>query len=261
MSSDMKLMEDRILASLRETNASIVESEKTILLSISAVTERFDALESKVADISTRQSLLDSKVRTLNARVEDSTAQVAQDCDEKIRELKEQVQEERRKLIRLSNVVLFGVAETKEGLEIATRLISVLLPDWKGQIEDDRIGSADSSKPRPLRIKLDNYQQKRKALSSKRKLAKFPEFEGISVQPDMTKTEQKMSKERSNTKKSSQKSRSKSTQQPTSSGAMQPGSSKSGVETRADRKRRCSSDLNVSQSSKFGKGNDSIDID
>jgi hypothetical protein len=96
--------------------------------------------------------------------------------------------------------VLFGVAETKEMLEIATRMISVLLLDWKGQIDNDRIESADSAKPRPLRIKLDNYQQKRKALSSKRKLATFPEIKGTSVQLEMTKTEQEMSKERSNTK-------------------------------------------------------------
>jgi archaellum component FlaC len=131
MSDEMKLLESRILQSLND----VKKSQTTIIDSIQAVTERFDVLESRVADISTRQTEMDSKLRTLNQRVDDSKAQVAVDIEEQLRDLREEVQEERRKLIRLCNVVLFGVPETNEGLEVATKMISVLLPDWKGQIE------------------------------------------------------------------------------------------------------------------------------
>jgi hypothetical protein len=255
MSDEMKLMESRILQSLND----VKKSQTTIIDSIQAVTERFDVLESRVADISTRQTEMDSKLRTLNQRVDDSKAQVAVDIEEQLRDLREEVQEERRKLIRLCNVVLFGVPETNEGLEVATKMISVLLPDWKGQIEDDRIGAPDAVKPRPLRVKLDNHHQKRKALSSKRKLKTFPEFKGISVQPDMTKTEQKNSKEKLAKFKSSQpvknQSKRKASTQPTAA------PSTSGVITRADRKRRCSAELTGIQTSKFGKSDEFIDVD
>jgi hypothetical protein len=143
---------------------------------------------------------MDLKLKSLDKHVDESTALIANDVDKKLRDLKDDVQEERRKFIRLSNVVLFGVPENHEGLETASKMIKILLPDWTEDIYDDRIGSADSAEPRPLRVKLDNYTQKRKALSSKRKLATFPEFKGISVQPDMTKTEQVKSKEKSRAK-------------------------------------------------------------
>jgi hypothetical protein len=235
--SDLKLMEDKILASLEA-------SQKKILTSIQAVTDRFDVLENQVAVVSSRQSELDSKLRKLAEQVDGSTAQITIDVEKRMRDLKEDVQEERRKLIRLCNVVLFGVPETKDGLDLATHLLGVILPDWKGVVDDDRIGNVDAPQPRPLRIKLDNHHQKRKALSSKRKLAKFPEFMGISyliphtsvfgVHPSGSMT------------------------QPT---PRQNGSSKQGTQTRSDRKRRCSSELDESQISKFGKGDDSTHID
>jgi hypothetical protein len=258
MSSEMNLMEDRILASLRNVKNEItnetITSHNKILVSIQAVTDRFDALESSVADISKCQIELNAKLKKLDARVDDSSAQVAVQVDKKLRELREDVQEERRKMIRLCNVVLFGVPETTAGMEIASRMMSILLPDWTGVIDDDRIGSADSAKPRPLRLKLDNYHQKRRALASKRKLAAHPEFRGISVQPDMTKTEQIKSKEKSRSKPKSTSSASQLTSQ-----TVRPSSS--GVKTRAGTKRKSSSELKDSDSSKFGKGEDSIEMD
>jgi hypothetical protein len=240
MAGEMKMMEQRILASQNE-----------ILLSIKKVTDRFDALENKVSDIALHQVEMDSKLKSLNKHVDESTTLIAIDVDKKLRDLKEDVQEERRKLIRLCNVVLFGVPENQEGLETASNMIKILLPDWAGEIYDDRIGSGDSAKPRPLRVKLDNYTQKRKALSSKRKLKTFPEFNGISVQPDMTKTEQLKSKEKSRANSKSSKS---------SSHPIDNKPSSSGVATRSV-KRKSSSELRGSQTNKFGKGDNSIDID
>jgi hypothetical protein len=162
--------------------------------------------------------------------------------DSKLRELREAVQEERRKMNRLSNV-------TRASIEIASKMMKVLLPDWTGNIDEDRIGSIDSAKPRPLRVKLDNYNQKRKALSSKRKLATHPELKGISVQRDMKTAEQKKSKEKLKSKPN------------TSNPVNQPGPSSSGVKTRAGIKKRRSSELNHNQSIKFGKAEETIDVD
>jgi hypothetical protein len=64
-----------------------------------------------------------------------------------------------------------------EELEVATKMVSVLLPDWNGQIAHARIEGSDyikvTVKPSPLRVKLDNHHQKKKALPSKGKLAAF----------------------------------------------------------------------------------------
>jgi hypothetical protein len=38
---------------------------------------------------------------------------------------------------------LFGVAEIKDGLQIASSMINVLLTGWKEEVTDGRIGSAD----------------------------------------------------------------------------------------------------------------------
>jgi hypothetical protein len=253
MSTELQRMEERILASLQKVKSEItndtIASHEKLLKCMQEATERFDVLESKVTDIGNVQIQLQSKIKTLNEHVDDSTAHVAQDVDRKLRELRDAVQEERRKMIRLSNVVLFGVPETTAGIEIASKMMKVLLPDWTGNIDEDRIGSLDSAKPRPLRVKLDNYNQKRKALSSKRMLKTYPEFNGISVQRDMTKAEQKESKEKLKSKPN------------TSNPVSQLGPSSSGVKTRAGTKRRCSSELNENQSSKFGKPEETIDMD
>jgi hypothetical protein len=96
----------------------------------------------------------------------------------------------------MSNIVLFGVPEGKEDLDLASNLLKLLIPDWKGHLEEDRISAPSTPIPRPLRVWLDDYVQKRKALSCNRKLASRPEFRGISVQADLTKSQQSKKKER-----------------------------------------------------------------
>jgi hypothetical protein len=108
-------------------------------------------------------------------------------------------------------------------------------------------------------VKLDNHHHKRKVLSRKRKLATFPVFKGISVQPDMRKTEQKNSKEKLAKYKSSQPAKTQSKRKASTQPTAVP--STSGGITRADRKRRCSAELTGSHTSKFGKSDELIDVD
>jgi hypothetical protein len=155
---------------------------------------QFGALQETVEQISTRQEELEIKVNQLGSKVDDKLVEATEGVDKQINQLRDEMHETQRKMARMSNIVLFGVPERQEGLDLALSLMNLLVPEWTGNLDDDRIGADTAPKPRPLRIRLDNYSQKRKALSSKRKLASCPQYHGISVQPDMTKTEQQKKK-------------------------------------------------------------------
>jgi hypothetical protein len=162
----------------------------------SSLEHRLGVLNCIVETVVQKQQQLESKVNRMGSIVDDKLLKASTDVDKQIKIIRDELHEEQRKIARMSNIVLFGVPEKKEGLDLASNLLKLLIPDWKGHLDDDRIGAPPAPKPRPLRVRLENYAQKRKALSCKRKLASRPEFRGISVQADLTKSQQSKKKER-----------------------------------------------------------------
>lgn len=187
----MDSMECRLIDAIKDVKS---ELKNELVNRFKWLENQFGALQGTVEQITTKQQELEIRVDQLGTQVDVKLTQATAGVDKQITDLRDEMHEHQRKMFRMSNIVLFGVPERKEGLDLALSLMKLLVPEWKGTLEDDRIGAVTAQKPRPLRIRLDNYAQKRRALSSKRKLASCPQYRGISVQADMTKAEQQKKK-------------------------------------------------------------------
>jgi len=114
------------------------------------------------------------------------------DCVDKIRA---EFMEQRDRLIRLNNLVIYGVPESSDGLSLATDLMKILLPSFNGPVVDVRLGPkpmnpAATTRPRPLRIALNSANEQIIALKNRRKLKGMDIFKGISLNQDLTKKQQ-----------------------------------------------------------------------
>ncbi|OXA62828.1 hypothetical protein Fcan01_00211 [Folsomia candida] len=85
--------------------------------------------------------------------------------------VREEIQEQKRRIIRMSNIVMMGVPETTAELQIAKDIVKIIAPGFSGAIVDNRIGDSSGRKPRPLRISFHSAAEKNAALSMCKKLA------------------------------------------------------------------------------------------
>ncbi|OXA45860.1 hypothetical protein Fcan01_19011 [Folsomia candida] len=136
-------------------------------------------LVDKVARIEKRQDDLEEKVEMLAADIHIEFSSV-----------REEIQEHKRIIIRMSNIVMMGVPETSAGLQVAKDIVKIIAPSFCGAIVDNRIGDSNVRKPRPLRISFHSVAEKNAALSMCKKLAGLEAYSSISVRKDLTKQEQ-----------------------------------------------------------------------
>lgn len=146
-------------------------------------------LANKVQALEESNEKMDSRVSSLESKANNQS----------------NVKEELERMKRASNLMLFGVPETEDGVALAENLLRLLLPSHVGPFLMRRQESkANASKrPGPLKVMLSNYEERRIALSNKTKLNGMDCYRGISVQPDRTKQQREDSK--ATGKKSSKK--------------------------------------------------------
>jgi hypothetical protein len=84
----------------------------------------------------------------MGSKVDDKIVEATAGVDRQISSIRDEMHEHQRKIARMSNSVLFGVPERKEGLDLALSLMNLLIPEWTGNLEDDRIGSDTAPKPK-----------------------------------------------------------------------------------------------------------------
>jgi len=172
MEDSLKRMEAK-LDKLDQLDA-IIEDLKTM-------NERYDRLEGRIAAVEDRlNDDLDELKRTL--------------ADDAIKLLREEFVEQRERLTRLTNIILYGVPENTAGLNTAENLVKILLPSFTGPLIDASIGpspaASSTSKPRPLRVSLNNVNDQKLAMSNRGKLRGLDQFKGISLKKDLTKRQQ-----------------------------------------------------------------------
>lgn len=143
------------------------------------ILEEMRKLVDKVASIEQRQDDLEKKVEMLTAGIHNEFSAV-----------REEIQEQKRRIIRMPNIVMMGVPETSEGLQCAKDIIKIIAPHFSGEVADNRIGDPNGRKPRPLRISFHSATEKNAALAMCRKLAGMEKYSSISVRKDLTKQEQ-----------------------------------------------------------------------
>lgn len=101
--------------------------------------------------------------------------------------------EEMDKMRRASNLILFGVQESQEGMQLAESLLRLLLPHNPGPYVMTRHGEiSDKKAPRPLRVHLNNSGERGIALSNKRLLKGKQQYKSISVNADRTKRQREL---------------------------------------------------------------------
>lgn len=161
-----------------------------------AVAANFSSLSSGVLAemqrIVDKVSILEKRQDSLEERVNNLDGQVWNE----VQALREEIKEERRKIIRLPNIVLMGVPESQEGLEKAKQILAIIAPTFTAPLLDKRIGDANGKKPRPLRVSLATANDKQAALRNCKKLKGLKQFESVSVRKDLTKAEQKQWREK-----------------------------------------------------------------
>lgn len=133
-----------------------------------------------------------AKLENENAQIKADQLDTKDEITTLREEMKNAMDEEIRKMRKISNIIIYGISETDEGLEIVKKILSVILPKthYSINIVNDRLGPEILSQNRPLRIQLNSPLEKRTALQNCKKLAGIDEFKGISVSPDLTKQQQ-----------------------------------------------------------------------
>jgi hypothetical protein len=145
--------------------------------------EKLETLLSKVDQLEKRQDHVEEYVNNMTNSITSEFAAV-----------RAEIQEEKQRIIRMSNLVLMGVPESAEGLVLAKELMQLLHPTWGGQILDRRIGQPNPSNPnpRPLRVPLQSAAVRDLFLGSCHLLKNNQKFSKISVRKDLTKAQQKV---------------------------------------------------------------------
>lgn len=133
----------------------------------------------KVERVEKRQDVLEKKVDAMESGVKQD-----------LLSLREEIHEQKRRILRMSNIVMMGVPETAAGLQAAKQILSVIAPARNHTLHDTRIGDPNGRKPRPLRIVFPSAAEKSAALNNRKLLAGREEFRSISVRKDLTHKEQ-----------------------------------------------------------------------
>jgi hypothetical protein len=162
--------------------------ENRLQQSLKGMKESFELWRQKVDnDIATLQS----NQINLNERVSAlEGADADLDREKLLKDVRDEFQEQRQKIIRLNNIVLMGVEESADGVKLAEELLKLIVPNWVGPLVEIRVGDPAGKLPRPIRVSLSNLLQKTATLKNCKQLKNRAEFNKISVRKDLTKKEQ-----------------------------------------------------------------------
>lgn len=154
---------------VREENE---RSVKTFMDVVSNLVQKVDAVEKKQESLEVRLSLVESGL------------------SEGISDVREEIREQKRRIIRMSNIVVMGIPESDEGLALAQNLLTIIAPSPLGTIPHTRVGDPNGRKPRPLRVSFSSAAARNEVLKNCKKLKGLSQFQGVSVRRDLTKVEQ-----------------------------------------------------------------------
>ncbi|OXA44848.1 hypothetical protein Fcan01_20597 [Folsomia candida] len=176
--------------------ANILKHQETLSKQLSDVVKDLGAwrekMEGEISSLKEGQTTMEARIIGVEEKLLRESIK-----DTLLQEVREEFVEQKQRLIRMCNIILMGVPESTEGLNVAAQLMKVIVPEWVGPLHDNRIGDPEGRKPRPIRINLSTVQQKTQALKNCSMLKDRTEFKTISVRKDLTRQEQTEWKEKS----------------------------------------------------------------
>jgi outer membrane murein-binding lipoprotein Lpp len=179
---DGNLPNQEELAQLQR-NVTIGDLQKIVSAAVYEIKEslggKIDNLVVKVQQLESRQDNLEQSVKELESNVHGELVAV-----------REEIFEQKRRIMKMTNIVLMGVPESLEGMGMAQKVMKIIAPLFVMPLNENRVGDTTARKPRPLRLSFSSVKEKNEALKSCPKLKTHPELKHISVQRDLTKTEQ-----------------------------------------------------------------------
>nr|CAH7715802.1 unnamed protein product [Callosobruchus chinensis] len=137
------------------------------------------------------------KVEELTSEVEKLKASFVAPVDTNAQDFEEVLHEIEERNSRKCNIILYGVAENKDATrqqqetqDVAevTKVPEFLSPDINTNVKPMRLGKFDrsSTRPRLIKLTLNNQQQVQKCLRNANKLSSSTEFARIRISADRT---------------------------------------------------------------------------
>jgi len=131
---------------------------------ISSRNQRIDELCSKIERIERRQDIIDDRVTELEKSSASKT-----NVEPQLKDIREEIKEQKFKILKMSNLVMFGISEDEEGLKLAHEIMLLINPGFKGELGNNRIGSpkataSSDTQLRPLKVSLGILQERNMAL-------------------------------------------------------------------------------------------------
>jgi len=166
--------------------------------------EDIKVIKHRLATVETAQDSLKSRVASLEKENLGHDKENRQ-TRKQLASTEMRLQEEIDRVKRSTNIILFGVPETEDGVSVAMYLLNTLIPHSATSYPMIRLGkpnesgNADTS-PRPLKVSHSSFGERALALRNCRLLKDRDEFKGISVRPDET-PEQRRNRATRNAKK------------------------------------------------------------
>jgi hypothetical protein len=173
----MEGMENRLQQSNNQLNNQLKGMKESFELWRQKVDNDIATLQSNQINLNERVSALEGADADL-------------DREKLLKDVRDEFQEQRQKIIRLNNIVLMGVEESANGVKLAEELLKLIVPNWVGPLVEIRVGDPAGKLPRPIRVSLSNLLQKTATLKNCKQLKNRAEFNKISVRKDLTKKEQ-----------------------------------------------------------------------
>ncbi|OXA38452.1 hypothetical protein Fcan01_26846 [Folsomia candida] len=171
LKKQMEGMEANILETLSNQQQEIQTSLPDVVKDLNAWR---DKIEVDLSDLKEGQISMEARMSNVEGKLSHDSIE-----DTLLQEVREEFIEQKQRLIRMC-IILMGVPESTEGLNVAAQLMKTIVPGWVGPLQENRI-----------------VEQKSQALKNCSKLTDRTEFKTISVRKDLRREEQAQWKEQS----------------------------------------------------------------
>ncbi|CAL8139959.1 unnamed protein product [Orchesella dallaii] len=154
------------------------------------VTQHAEATK-KLEGIGTRMQDMEYRLDALEGQQEHVVTR--EELQKTVAELKTDFEEERYRLLKRNNLIVFGIDENLAGEVLLRKLIEILMPEGIPSLETERVGAeVKNGNPRPVRLLLPNSIVKRRMMSNLKNLKRHDEFKKVQVVQDLTRIQQKV---------------------------------------------------------------------
>jgi len=185
-SSDRVYTTNDLARLIMKQTQEITEMRSSMEEKLDQLTVRIVNVEGKLASQSERMNDIEKE----GEKLQEQMNEIRRETTSSIDLLERNFKEHNLRLMNKSNLVLIGIPETDAGLDTAKKLMEIIMPEKTPVITNYRLGKMNPKKPpRPLRVTLSNEIERGIALGNCHKLKNLTQFAGISVKPQMTRTQ------------------------------------------------------------------------